>query len=464
MQKSYLYLFLFFVFTGCISCQNYKYRDMELYPIRENGLFGFVDTLGNKIVVPQYLCVSYFSNHLAAAVVDTFYEYRSDSTLHKYGLDYAKEVNKRLYLNIRYGYINIENEFVIAPNLIRSFTVYEDNYKNVKTSDLQNCTNEVMFSEGLAPIQDSITLNYGFIDTLGIQRIPPIYYSYKNFSSGKAAVLLFKCNEGEPPSNFCFKWAYIDKDGKPQSDFIYASLTSLVDGRSIGTIWSKAKVPDYLNDSTDIDTTESEKSNDIESANSLQYRISVLLDENGKIINNSLPQAYHYYDFNDGVARAELEHAEYFGKDFKFLDKNGNFLKPKKSNSNNPYLMGPSPDNIHFKDLTYMSEGYAGVKGPNGKWLFIDKDLNFYAPVNDIAYDDLYPFCNGLAAVCQNGKWGYVDKDFNIVIPFKYDWAGYAGKHLIQVRQEDKNSHIVIESLINRRDSVVWQYVENKSK
>ena len=111
-----------------------------------------------------------------------------------------------------------------------------------------------------------------------------------------------------------------------------------------------------------------------------------------------------------------------------------------------------------------MSEGYAGVKASDGTWLFIDKYLNLYAPVNDTPYEDLRPFHNGLAPVCQNGKWGYVDRDFNLVIPFKYKWVSTAGKHLMRVVQENENSNVVIESLINRRDSIVWQRVDNKNK
>ena len=81
-----------------------------------------------------------------------------------------------------------------------------------------------------------------------------------------------------------------------------------------------------------------------------------------------------------------------------------------------------------------------------------------------MAYDNVNLFHNGLVAVCQNGKWGYLDRDFNIIIPLKYDWAGNAGKHLMKVVQVDEHSHMVIESYINRRDSVVWQRVDNRNK
>ena len=444
------------------SCNNYKYRNIELYPIKENGLYGFVDTLGNKIIVPQYLSVSYFNYHLAAAVVDTFYEYRADSTLHNYGLEFAQDVAKDLYIIIKYGYINVENEFVIAPTLLRQYKV---NNTKMNSSDLQDLTNQFVFIEGLAAYQDSVTYMFGFIDTLGYQCIPAKYYDYKNFSSKKAAVQIFRCNEGEQASEFCFKWGYIDQRGNILTDFIYTQLTSLESGRSIGQLWSNAKEREPITSENDeLEIVDPDSVIDSTITMPMQYRISVLLDKNGKIINNKLPATYRYYEFStDGLAVAEREHPDFLGADFQFVDKNGDFVKPREVHSSNPYYIGPIPDNFHFESVTYMSDGFAGVMRSDGKWLFIDKNLNLYAPINNTPYDDIQPFCNGLAAVRQNGKWGYVDKDFNIVIPFKYSSASFAGKHLMRVTQEDESSHLIIESLINRRDSIVWQRVDNRS-
>ncbi len=453
-----------FLALSFFSCQNYKYRDMDLYPIKENGLYGFVDSLGNKVVVPQYRCVSNFLNHLAAAVVDTFYDYRSDSTLNKLGLGYAKEVTKERFLNMKYGYINIENEFVIEPNLIRRFRVGDD--KNVNSSLLQELTTRLSFSEGLAPYQDSITYKFGYIDTLGNQRVPAQYYSYQDFSSGKAAVQIFKCNDDEPVTDACFKWGYIDSQGQRVSEFIYKDLTSCVNGRSFGTIWSMAKDQEpkpivRQNENGELEFEEP----DLDDSMPIQSLVTVLLDEHGNVIKNDLPSIYIYYDFtDDGIAVAERQNAELFGPDLKFLDRNGNYLKPHEVQNSNPYYMGALPEEHYFADVTAMCEGYAGVKASDGTWLFIDKNMNLYSPVNDTPYEAVKPFNNGLAPVCQEGKWGYVDKDFNVVIPFKYKWVSAAGKHLMRVIQVNEDSHVVIESLINRKDSIVWQRVDNKNK
>ena len=451
-------LFVFLTFT-LFSCQDYKYRDMELYPIEENGLYGFVDSLGCKIVFPQYLSVSNFVNHLAAVVVDTSYEYRADSTRHKLGLAYAKEVIKERYLAIKYGYINIENDFVIEPCLVRRFRVGSDEIVN--SSLFNDWVNRLAFSEGLAAYQDSITYKYGFIDTLGHIQIPAKYYNYQNFSSGKAAVQLFKCNEGEMLSDACFKWGYIDPQGQKKSEFIYYHLTSCVNGRSFGTILSTSKEQDpvmivHHNEEGELEYEERH----FDQSMPRQEMVTVLLDEHGKIIKSDLASMYFYYDFSeDGIAVAERKGSELFGFDFIFLDKGGNKLKPREVRNKHPYFIDILPENPHFEGVTAMNEGFAGVKAPDGTWHFIDKNLNLYAPVNNTPYEAVKPFINGLAPVCQNGKWGCIDKDFNVVIPFKYAWISAAGKHLIRVVQVDEDSHVVIESLINRRDSIIWQRV-----
>jgi hypothetical protein len=56
-----------------ISCDEKKTSNKYLYPIRENGLYGYIDSVGNRIMEPKFLWVSTFHNGLAMAVVDTVY-------------------------------------------------------------------------------------------------------------------------------------------------------------------------------------------------------------------------------------------------------------------------------------------------------------------------------------------------------------------------------------------------------
>ncbi len=53
---------------------------------------------------------------------------------------------------------------------------------------------------------------------------------------------------------------------------------------------------------------------------------------------------------------------------------------------------------------------------------------NHFEIINDVhLYDTVYPFCEGLAAVCKNDKWGYINKFGEVIIPIKYDETYYEG-------------------------------------
>lgn len=461
-MKCLFHTMLFFVFCSIsFSCHNYKYRDMELYPIMEDGLYGFIDTLGNKVIVPQYICVSNFSNHLALALVDTFYDDVIDSTLYKRGLGYAQEDFKVRCLNMRYGYINIENDFVVNPTLVRNIPV-KPNY--IATNyDLEKYVSGLTFNEGLAIYQDPATRFYGYIDTFGNKKILAQYYACQDFSSGKAGVKIRELSDKENVSENCFKWGYINKEGEKVSDFIFSYLTPCKNGRSFGTILSMTKDQEShpilrLNENGEFEVEEP-----VDTSEESKWSIvSVLLDENGNIINNTLRSDYHYYIFgDDGVAVAERWGAEVLGPDIKFIDRSGNYLEPRDVNNMHHSYIGIIPEDYHFSNATPMQEGFAGIMISDGCYVFIDKNLNIYAPIDDEACDGIIAFSNGLAGVCKNGKWGYVDKDFNLIIPLKYSMVYPAGNHLLRVFQKDETSHVVIESYINRKDSIVWQRVDN---
>lgn len=74
-RKNFLFYLVLVVTTFCnISCNRSKIQFQPLYEIEENGLYGFIDSLGNKKIDTKYLCVSdFFDNGLAVAIVDTIY-------------------------------------------------------------------------------------------------------------------------------------------------------------------------------------------------------------------------------------------------------------------------------------------------------------------------------------------------------------------------------------------------------
>ena len=122
MKESRHSLYRLFFFTLAIlitaSCAERKRFDGYLYPIHENGLYGYIDSVGNRIIEPAFLWVSTFHNGLAMAVVDTIYLEVPDSMAFEVGeMDTIINVY-RMYA--KYGYIDRSGEFVIEPK----FTSY----------------------------------------------------------------------------------------------------------------------------------------------------------------------------------------------------------------------------------------------------------------------------------------------------------------------------------------------------
>ena len=92
-----------------------------LYPICENGLYGYIDSVGNKIIEPHFLWGSTFSNGKAMVVVDTIYKEIDDSI--SYFIGASDIVQKKYRLLAKYGYIDRSGEFVLSPNYVCFVTV-----------------------------------------------------------------------------------------------------------------------------------------------------------------------------------------------------------------------------------------------------------------------------------------------------------------------------------------------------
>ena len=111
----------------------------RLYMIKSNGLYGFIDNQGNKVIPPRFTFARNFSDGLAA--VQTAYS------------------NK-------WGYIDKTGKFVILPR-----------FKQV--SD---------FSEGLAAVAFEPYGNIGYIDKTGKTVILPVFQTGEPFHNGRARV------------------------------------------------------------------------------------------------------------------------------------------------------------------------------------------------------------------------------------------------------------------------------------
>lgn len=93
-------------------------------------------------------------------------------------------------------------------------------------------------------------------------------------------------------------------------------------------------------------------------------------------------------------------------------------------------------ENLKYTFISTFSETHFQIYNQEGKWGFIDKELNV---VIDFLYDDVFPFSEGLAAVQLNGKKGFINRKGEIVIGFQFDKASYFknGKSSVSIDGEE---------------------------
>lgn len=394
MKQFLLYLFVICI---CISCnQNHSH----LYRINIDDKYGYIDSLGNEIIKPQYLFASSFKDGLALIVVDTISVLSFDSTSNKL-------INN---FTFQYGYINTSNKIVINTSL-----KYHKDYDSLidirKYGDM--LVQDLLFSEGLAMFQTGE--NIGYMNKKGEEIIAAHYVDGLPFSGGLAAINI---NNNNP------LWGYVDHLGRTiiEPRYQYASLFSeglaLVLRNNISEISASAE-------SMEVD--ESIIAN-------LDFSWLIINKKGNIIIGPINGLQYRPLDFSDGYARF-LDHSS---GGWGFLDKQGNQVGD------------------FYEKTTYYSDGFAAVKFSSiPTWIFVGKiDANGQAMFRKTDYEEIAPFSERYAAVKRNAKWGYVDTTLNEVIPCKYDTAGPFLDGLAPVIL--KNNSLIIDGYINQKGEMVW--------
>ena len=436
------------------SCNEKKQFDGYLYPIRENGLYGFIDSVGNRIIEPEFLWVSTFHNGLAMVVVDTIYREVQDSMAYEVGE--CDTVFKVYRLYAKYGYIDKSGDFVIEPK----FTSYV-NMPNIGfvAKDMDDCSNALYsnsFRNKRAMFYDTLTWKNGYIDTKGYIVIPPKYYYSGPFSDGLAVVSDIVA-DSLFVNRICvthskLRYAYIDTLGNRTTDFKYETLSRFGSGHGIGMYKEVLKEP--MSDG--------------------QYAYQVhneLIDNQGRIIRD-LSFMNRYYGFGrDSICVAEQVlffrplFEEGIRRSYSFVDINGNYLEPLKGLSMDQLeriskredIMGALSEDLSMVNVTYFSNGLAGISLDGEHWVVVDKFLIIHGYGDESIFDDFRPFNNGLAAVKKKGKWGFINKEIKEQIPCKYDSCGVVYPYLEEVFEYDIQGEVKRKAYINRKDSLVWE-------
>ena len=448
-----------------VSCNEKKQFDGFLYPIRENGLYGYIDSVGNRIIEPEFLWVSTFHNGLAMAVVDTIYHVVPDSMAYEVGERDAIINVYRMYA--KYGYLDKSGDFVIEPRFISYVNMNEI---GDVTNDMDDCSNALYrnsFRNKRAMFYDTLTWKNGYIDTKGYIVIPPKFYYSEPFSEGLAIV---KDAVAEPlytnkacitPSKL--RCAYLDTLGNAVTEFKYESLTRFGSGRGIGSYKKIKRENVDIADTTVVWET---------------YSIPrFLINRDGKVI-KELNFNYDYYGFSRGgisVASDGFFMRSFIGKEnisYYYIDIKGNFLEPLKglseyqldSLSRCDDIMQVLPDNANIAAATYFNEGFAGISPDKKHWFVLDKYLLIHGYGDESIFDGFQAFNNGLAAVKKNGKWGFINRKIKEQIPCKYDSCGIVYPYLEEVFEYDIQGEVKKRAYINRKDSLVWESPIYKSE
>lgn len=192
----------FFLLPLLLLIVSSSLRAQDIKPIRgENGMWGFVNSLGKEIIPLKYDYASSFRNGLSEVV-----------------------------LKGRFGLVTDKGKEIIAPkyNFIGTFSEgLVDVVLNGKKGYVDSTGIEIVppkydgatrFSEGMAEI--SLNNKYGFINKKGEEIIAPRYDFSSNFNEGLAAV---KLNN---------KWGFIDKSGKEVIAFTYDRVANFVKGEA----------------------------------------------------------------------------------------------------------------------------------------------------------------------------------------------------------------------------------------
>ena len=451
-------LFIAYSILIIVSCNEKKQFDGFLYPIRENGLYGYIDSVGNRIIEPEFLWVSTFHNGLAMAVVDTIYRVVPDSMAYEVG---ERDTILNVYrMYAKYGYIDKSGNFVIEPKFVSYVNMNEI---GDVTNDMDDCSNALYrnsFRNKRAMFSDTLTWKNGYIDTKGNIVIEPIYFYSKPFSHGRAVI---KELIAEPViyDDLCLnpsklRCSYIDTLGNPTTQNKYESLTNFNGRRGIGSF------TEIIKDSA---------------GNKQGYTIhNDIIDGDGNLIKD-LGIWNSFYDYSrDGisVARQVMHFQVYDGMfdSYSFVDEEGNYLQPLKGLTENQIdslnkcddILEVLSEDAPIADATYFNDGFAGITPDCKRWFVIDKYLIIHGYGRESIFDGFQAFNNGLAAVKKNGKWGFINRKIKEQIPCKYDSCGIVYPYLEEVFEYDIQGEVKKRAYINRKDSLVWESPIYKSE
>lgn len=459
MNKSYLSLLL--VVLTLLSCNN---NDSRLYRIQVNGLFGFIDSIGNVKIDPQYKYVGAFSEDGYACVISCISIEEEKSPFSKFGTPGGLE-NKDSCICIKYGYINPQNELVVdTVNQLRIpfYSIYKwggsilidfaHKYITNKLGFRESALNELVLNDGLFVFQDKDSKLFGYKDIKGDIKIEAKYDLCRMFNNGVAVVEYNKD---------------LKKTDKISDSSITLNNKGVIDVNGNMVVTDYAIINDYNKEGL---TWASSASFSLEDYSF--ERDWVQIDKKGDIKKGPISGiAYIYNNKKYPVIAIDFG---FMGVYYSFLDENGDYLTDFNGDKVLSLGLDGSKQSELFKDVTRFSNGLVGTIGYNSEgesaWLFRNRNLE---PISE-PYDSLLPFSEGLAAVKQltrldnvsshMGKWGFISMDtdsaLRLSIPYSFSECGSFIGGLAYFM--NTGATFDIEGYINKQGKIIWQTKRKK--
>lgn len=423
--------------VACLSCSRYK---GNLYRIYENNLYGYIDSIGNVIIKPQFKYSSRFQDGVALVISDMSEAFHIDTinTVKiidgKWTIDSLNKTTRKVNdgIKVQYGYINTRGKIIIDTvqtitlernNFCISYSSVEDGFSEFISDSLEfNMTilNELLPFNELFLYQDEQSKLWGYKNSEYETYIMP-YYKYAGaFSEGRAIVNLPDTTKNILESNTWGDYGIIDTNRNIVVPPKYAIIYPYKNGYSWATIFNPQNFS-FSEELLDID------------GNSILGPLS----QKGQI---------QYSNFSDnGWAIIEMNLSSL--KFYSFIDVNYQFLTDYNKNGSLDLI------NETLQDAKSFYENYAPVKF-NDKWVFINDECTILSE----EYDSTGVFSEGYAKVMFDGindkQWGYIDTTFNLVIPYKFSECSDFHNGLAYFNKVNPNG--ITEGYINKQGTVIW--------
>lgn len=425
----------------CVSCSNNN--DIPLYRIQENGLYGFIDSLGNVIIEPQYKYVSDFKQSGYATVI-TEYKYITKKTC----LFDTLFCDTDTLLRIKFGFIDKNNKLAVDTTNILELNKSQinemqlayiadkaSNYFNNNTLPFNDdiiIDSYIRLNSGLYICQDTVTKKMGYVNINGDTIIPCIYNSCRSFYNDIAIVNLPLYNKYDPTFNHYYEFV----------DSLFMNNVIMID-----TLGNRISNNNYfhINNFSSNDYSWSYK---INRKDNFSFNLQ-LINKNGEICSTTYPANIYTAYNSDSEWFVVQENIFDIINRYSFVNKEGVF----STDFNNDGFIDISSET--FEDVTFEKDNIAGFKvryQEQPAWVF--SDICFKEQSQP--FDSLFQFSDNLAAVkefntSKNSKWGFINKDYELVIPYKFNEVRSFNNGLAYFRIAN------VEGYINQKGEIIWK-------